>query len=99
MPSAGTPIAIWHTQLLPALKITASVRSFSHKAAVKLTFTVTDVGDPVPGVKVTFDGKSARTNGKGVAVIKLSKGVAAGKRNAVARVTGWQAASVTITTT
>jgi hypothetical protein len=90
---------IWHTQLLPALKLTVSATSFSHKKAAKLTFKVTDVGDPVPGVKVTFDGKSARTNAKGVAVIKLPKGVAAGKRVAVARSMSWQAASVRITTT
>jgi hypothetical protein len=99
LPTSGAPTAIYHTQLLPALKITASAHSFSHKLAVKLTFKVTDVGDPVPGVKVTFDGKSSRTNAKGVAVIKLSKGSPKGKHSAVARVTNWQAASVAITTT
>ncbi len=62
-------------------------------------FKVTDVGDPVPGVKVTFAGKSARTNAKGVAVIKLPKGIAKGTRTAVARVTNWQAASATVKTT
>ena len=95
----GNPNGIWHTQVLPALKLTVSATSFSHKKAAKLSFKVTDVGDPVPGVKVTFDGKSARTNAKGVAVIKLPKGVAVGKRIAVARSTSWQAASVKITTT
>jgi hypothetical protein len=97
--TTGNPTAIWHTQVLPALKLTVSAASFSHTKAVKLTFKVTDVGDAVPGVKVTFDGKSARTNAKGVAVIKLPKGVAVGKRTAVARTTSWQAASVTIKTT
>jgi hypothetical protein len=97
--TTGFPTALWHTQLLPALKLAVSTRSFSHKSKVTLSFKVTDVGDPVPGVKVSFDGKSARTNAKGVAVIKLPKGVAKGKRTAVARVTSWQAASLAITTT
>ena len=64
-----------------------------------MTFKVTDVGDPVQGVKISFNGKSARTNAKGVAVIKLAKGVAKGSRTALAKVTGWQSASVKVTTT
>ncbi|BEP14896.1 hypothetical protein acdb102_32070 [Acidothermaceae bacterium B102] len=96
--TTGYPIAIFHTQLLPALKLTVSPATFSHTSKATLTFKVTDVGDPVPGVKVTFDGKSARTNAKGIAVIKLPKGVARAKRTAVARVTNWQAASTTVTT-
>jgi hypothetical protein len=97
--TAGFPTALWHTQLLPALKLTVSASSFSHKKAATLTFKATDVGDPVPGVKVTFDGKSARTNSKARAVIKLPKGVSVGERLAVAKVTSWQSASLTITTT
>jgi hypothetical protein len=97
--TTGFPTALFHTQVLPALKLTASATSFSHTKAVTLTFKVTDVGDPVQGVKISFDGKTARTNAKGVATIKLPKGVAKGKRTAVARVTSWQSASVTITTT
>jgi len=96
---AALPVGIWHTQILPALALSVSARSFSHKDKATLTFKVTDVGDPVQGAKVSFDGKVAHTNAKGVAVIKLGKGVSKGTRKAVATVSGSQSASVRITTT
>ena len=57
------------------------------------------MGDPVAGVKVTFDGKSATTSAKGVAVITLAKGVRVGGRTAAASRTGWRSGTVTIRTT
>ena len=57
LPKAGPPYEIWHTQVLPGLKLTASPSKFSHKHAAQVTFTVTDAGQAVAGAKVSCLGK------------------------------------------
>jgi hypothetical protein len=42
----------------------------------RVTFTVTDAGDPVRGAKVRLRGKSGRTNGKGRVTLALKRGKA-----------------------
>ena len=55
----STP-SYWDTQLLPKLSLTGSPSSVSHKKATTVTFTATDVGDPVPGATVSFLGRPRR---------------------------------------
>lgn len=82
--TAGFPVAFWHAQVLPGLSMTRSVASISHLRAAKVTFTVTEAGDPVAGVKVTFLGRAGVTNGKGVVTITVPKGQKRGAKSAAA---------------
>lgn len=61
--------ALFLAQLYPGLTVDASPGHFSGKT--KVTFTVTDAGVPVPGAKVSADGKSATTNAQGKASFRL----------------------------
>src|SRR3954451_15285005 len=63
IPPGGT---FW-ARVLPELSATAKVKKH------KLTVTVTDAGDAVSAAKVKAAGKSATTNAKGIATIKLAK--------------------------
>jgi hypothetical protein len=94
----ATP-SYWDTQLLPALKLTSSKSSVSHKHSTTITFTVTDVGDPVSGAKVRFLGKTVTTNAKGVARITVPKGTSAGQHTATATKASYTAASFTVKVT
>jgi hypothetical protein len=85
--------------LLPALRIAASARKVSHSRATTITFKVTDAGDPVPGAKVKFLGKTVTTNSHGAASVKVRKGTAKGKHKAVATKNGYVSARLTITVT
>jgi hypothetical protein len=62
--------AQWHTQILPALDLTASPSKISGSKSTAVKFTVSDP-DPVKGAKVTAGGKSATTDNKGHATISL----------------------------
>jgi hypothetical protein len=62
--------AQWHTQVLPGLAIKASPSKLSSSKSTKVNFTVTDP-DPVKGATVHAAGKSARTDAKGHASIRL----------------------------
>jgi hypothetical protein len=67
---AGTvsnQVALWHTQVLPPLTVDAT------GGVGKVTVKVTDAGDPLAGVLVTVAGHRAKTNGKGVAVVKVKQ--------------------------
>src|SRR4051794_34192288 len=63
IPPGGT---FW-ARVLPELSATAKVKKH------KLTVTVTDAGDAVSGATVKASGKSAKTNAKGIATLKLPK--------------------------
>jgi hypothetical protein len=63
--------AQWHTQILPALAVKASPTKINGGKATAVKFTVSDP-DPVKGAKVSAGGKSATTDSKGHATIKLS---------------------------
>jgi hypothetical protein len=97
--TAGSTPSYWDTQLLPKLALTGSPSSVSHTQATTVTFTVTDVGDPVAGAKVSFLGKTATTNAKGVAQITVPKGTATGKHTATAAKADYTSATFTVTVT
>jgi hypothetical protein len=67
--AAGTQ-AQWHTQILPGLALTASPSKIKRGKATAVKFTASDP-DPVKGVTVNAAGKSATTDTKGHATIKL----------------------------
>jgi hypothetical protein len=67
--SAGTQ-AQWHTQILPALDLSASPSKIDGGRSTAVKFTVSDP-DPVKGAKVKAGGKSATTDSKGHATIDL----------------------------
>jgi hypothetical protein len=62
--------AQWHTQILPALELTASPSKINGGKSTAVKFTVRDP-DPVKGAKVSAGGKSATTNAGGHATIDL----------------------------
>lgn len=97
--TAGSTPAYYDTQLLPALRIAASATRVSHTRAHTITFRVTDAGDPVSGAKVKFLGKTVTTNSHGAASVKVRKGTAKGKHEAVATKNGYVSARLTITVT
>jgi hypothetical protein len=85
--TAGTTPSYWDIQLLPKLTLTGAPATVAPGKVV--TFTVTDVGDPVAGATVTFLGKKATTNSSGVATITVPTGTAAGSYQATAALTGY----------
>jgi hypothetical protein len=91
--TAGSTPAYWDIQLLPKLTLTGSPATVAPGKAV--TFTVTDVGDPVAGATVTFLGKHATTNSSGVATVTVPTGTAAGSYPATAAMTGYTSATFT----
>jgi hypothetical protein len=97
--SAQSTPSYWDTQLLPKLSLTGSPSSVSHKKATTVTFTATDVGDPVPGATVSFLGKTAKTNSKGVAQITVPKGTATGKHTATVSKPDYTSATFTVKVT
>jgi len=90
--ASATP-AYWDIQILPPLTLAGAPASVAPGKAV--TFTVTDVGDPVAGAKVTFLGASATTSSKGVATITVPKGTKAGSYKATATDAGYTSATFT----
>jgi hypothetical protein len=91
--TAGATPAYWDIQLLPKLTLTGAPATVAPGKVV--TFTVTDVGDPVAGATVTFLGKKATTNSSGVATITVPTGTAAGSYQATAAAAGYTAATFT----
>jgi hypothetical protein len=67
--STGTQ-AQWHTQILPALDLSASPAKINGAKTTAVKFSVSDP-DPVKGAKVSAGGKSATTDAKGRATIDL----------------------------
>lgn len=90
--SGSTP-SYWDIQLLPKLTLTGSPATVAPGKTV--TFTVTDVGDPVAGATVTFLGKNATTNSSGVATFTVPTGTAAGSYKATAAMTSYTSATFT----
>jgi hypothetical protein len=95
---SSTP-SYWDTQLLPKLALTGSPAAVSHKTGGTVTFTVTDVGDPVPGAKVSFLGTTATTNSKGTAQIAVPRGTATGKHTATVSKADYTSGTFTVTVT
>lgn len=90
---SGLPVFFSDIQLLPKLTLTGSPATVAPGKTV--TFTVTDVGDPVAGATVTFLGKNATTNSSGVATVTVPSGTASGSYKATAAKTGYTSATFT----
>jgi hypothetical protein len=97
--TSGTTPAYWDTQIFPKLTLTGAPATVSHTQATTVTFTVTDVGDPVAGAKVTFMGGSATTDSSGVAKFTVPKGTAPGSYKATASKADYTAGTFTVTVT
>jgi len=91
--TAGTTPSYWDIQLLPKLTLAGAPATVAPGKVV--TFTVTDVGDPVAGATVTFLGKNATTNSSGVATITVPAGTAASSYPATTAKTGYTSATFT----
>ena len=59
--ATATELATWHSSVLPGLAV--AVKSSKGKAE----YTVTDAGEPVPGVKITVGKKTLTTDKEGKA--------------------------------
>jgi hypothetical protein len=97
--TSGLPFAYFDTQLLAKLALAGKPASVSHTTSTTVTFTVTDVGDPVSGATVSLLGKTATTNSSGIAKITVPKGTATGNHTATASKTGYAPATFTIKVT
>ena len=91
--------AYFVTQIDPALRILASKSRVSNSQSTTITFTVVDAGNGVGGAKVTFLGKTANTNSKGMVKFTVKKGTAKGKHTVVATKSGYASATFTVTVT
>jgi hypothetical protein len=96
LPSSGFPNELSHTQILPGLALKAKPRSFSHKKAKKVTFTVSDAGQPVAAAKVSCLGKKGKTAANGRVKLRFRKGRAVGKHVCTAGKSGYHGARTTI---
>ncbi|HWF36645.1 MAG TPA: hypothetical protein VG295_14795 [Solirubrobacteraceae bacterium] len=95
---ASSTAASYHTQLLPGLSLTASPSRLHVRTAraQKVTFSVSDAGSAVSGVKVRVGSASGTTNAKGKVTLKL--GPFAHRRQLLVRATqgNYTAASVSL---
>ena len=73
------------TQSLTALALSASAATINNKAAHKISFSVTDAGDPVAGAAVIVDGKKLHTNAAGTVTVTFAKGTSPGTYGVSAR--------------
>lgn len=78
-------LATWHTQVLPPLSLRA------RRSGARVSFSVTDAGDPVAGAKISYARKTFTTNASGKA-----SAAASGSGAAKATKRGYRSASVTV---
>ena len=82
--TAGSPIGLFHTQILPGLSLKASRASLSHRKSGRVTFTVTDAGQPVRGAVVRCLGRKGSTDRAGKVRLKFRKGAPRGRHRCTA---------------
>jgi hypothetical protein len=70
----GLPIGLFQTQILPGLSLKANRASFSSQKSKRVTFTVTDAGQPIRGAVVRCLGKKGSSNSAGKVKLKFRKG-------------------------
>ena len=73
------------TQSLTALALSASGATINNKGSHKISFSVTDAGDPVAGATVIVDGKKLHTNAAGTVTVTFAKGTNPGTYGVSAR--------------
>ncbi len=81
------------TQSIVPLQIASSTGTINHKKGGSVTYRVADVGDAVPGAKVTVDGKQGVTDKKGQVTFKFAKGAHTGHFKVVASIANYLNAS------
>ncbi len=91
--------ALWHTQVLAGLAMTASPKTFDNATKKTVKFVVKDAGQPVKGARVSMGGQSTRTNSKGVAFLTFPRGFKAGAYTATAKKAGYYRATVKVKVT
>ncbi|MHB8794985.1 MAG: hypothetical protein ACYC90_05895 [Candidatus Nanopelagicales bacterium] len=74
-------INVWHTRVTRTLSVTAAPGSI--RRGGRVTFTVTDAGDPVAGARVRFGSRNGTTNGAGR--VTLAAPGSSGRAQATAR--------------
>ncbi|MGZ5312489.1 MAG: hypothetical protein ACXWZK_12335, partial [Solirubrobacterales bacterium] len=94
--SNSVGIADWHTQLLPGLTVKASKSKLVAGKKTKVTFKVTDAGDPVAGAKVKVGAKSGKTNKAGKVTLTLPAFKKGKKPGVVYTIAGYAKASSTL---
>ena len=97
--TAGGPIGMFQTQILPGLSLTAKPGTFSHRKAKTVTFTVTDAGQPVAGARVSCLGKNGKTAASGKVKLKFRKGAAVGTHGCTAAAFGYSVGQTTLKVT
>ncbi len=95
----GFPVGLFATQVLPGLSLKAKPSSFSHKKAKKVTFTVTEAGQPVGAATVSCLGKKGKTAANGQVKLHFHKGSAVGKHVCTAAKSGYQGGKTSIKVT
>lgn len=83
----------WHTQVAPGLTLKAKPGKWKHGRSTKVTFTVSDAGDKVPGATVKAGSKKCKTTSRGTCAITFSKKTKAGQLVAKASKSGYGAGS------
>ena len=96
---APNPNEFWHTQILPGMSLTARPSRFSHRVSTTVTFTVSEAGDPVPGVRVSCIGKHTTTDAQGHAKLRFGAGTHVGRHVCTARKLAYQSGKTTIRVT
>jgi hypothetical protein len=69
---SSSSVATWYRRVLPGLTLTGQPAKLHRGHRTKVTFVVTDAGDPVKGAKVQADGRSGATNSKGEVKLQLT---------------------------
>ena len=97
--TTGSPVDLFHSQILPGMSLRASPSTFSHTKATSVTFTAGDAGEPVAGAKVSCLGKSGTTSSAGQVKLNFKKGTPAGKHVCTSSKAGYNPGQTTITVT
>jgi hypothetical protein len=94
--TAGFPVGLFHTQVLPGLSLKAKPSSFSHKKSKKVTFAVAEAGQPVPAATVSCLGKKGKTAANGRVKLHFKKGRGVGKHVCTATKSGYNGGKTTV---
>jgi hypothetical protein len=90
-------LATYHTQVFPPLALAGSPAKLVAEDGGTVTFTVSDVGDPVEGASITVNGKKLTTDAQGRATFNVPKGSKPGALAAKAQKEGYTDASAKVT--
>jgi hypothetical protein len=91
-----TKPTIFVTQSEATLSISANHGKITNTHANKVTFTVTDAGDPISGAKVKVAGKTVTTGKNGKVTVTFAKGAKPGTDTAVASAANYFNGTTTI---